>query len=89
MLYLALAKKSVAVYRAYNAVQEAVKRSPSEPVPLHVRNAPTVLMQGLGYGEGYIYPPASGYCAKVQSYLPERMSGSVFYQPEASDARPP
>ncbi|KAI5083027.1 hypothetical protein GOP47_0002770 [Adiantum capillus-veneris] len=55
--YLSLAPKSVAVYQAIEAAQQLVKKRGNEPVPLHLRNAPTGLMKQLGYGNGYIYPP--------------------------------
>src|SRR5207302_5735360 len=55
VVYLALAPKSNALYIAYGAVQQDVERTAAEPVPLHLRNAPTGLMKGLGYGEGYQY----------------------------------
>src|SRR5437762_2353011 len=54
-LYLALAPKSNAVYKAYNDAKADVQEVPTEPVPLHIRNAPTGLMKGLGYGRGYQY----------------------------------
>ncbi|MFM7296859.1 MAG: hypothetical protein ACKO4Q_06515 [Planctomycetota bacterium] len=54
-VYLARAKKSNAVYKAYDAAREDVQRTAAEPVPLHLRNAPTRLMKEAGYGEGYRY----------------------------------
>src|SRR5205814_7599923 len=54
-VYLALAPKSNALYIAYGAVQEDVERTVAEPVPLHLRNAPTGLMKAEGYGKGYQY----------------------------------
>ena len=53
--YLALAPKSNAVYAAWNAVRQDIQEKPAEPVPLHLRNAPTGLMANLGYGKGYQY----------------------------------
>ena len=55
VVYLAVAPKSNALYTAYGAVQQDVERTAAEPVPLHLRNAPTALMKGLGYGHGYQY----------------------------------
>ena len=55
VVYLALAPKSNALYTAYGEVQQDVERTAAEPVPLHLRNAPTGLMKGLGYGQGYQY----------------------------------
>lgn len=69
--YLALAPKSVSVYRAILAAQEVVRESvgQNEGVPLHLRNAPTKLMKELGYGKGYIYPPDNP-SSSTQNYLP-------------------
>ena len=55
VVYLCAAPKSNAVYMAYGAVQEDVERTAQDPVPLHLRNAPTGLMKAFGYGEGYQY----------------------------------
>eukprot|EP01048_Picozoa_sp_COSAG05_P010975 COSAG05_NODE_1003_length_6237_cov_7.337732_1_plen_105_part_00 len=56
-----------------------VAQHPNEPVPLHIRNAPTALMKGHGYGEGYVYPPDHGHAVKPQSYLPPSLAGSRFW----------
>ena len=79
--YLATAPKSNAVYVAYNAAKADVASAPADPVPLHVRNAPTPLMAELGYAEGYKYAHdyESGYVA--QDYLPERLRGRIYYRP--------
>jgi len=60
---------------------EAARRTPAEPVPLHIRNAPTGLMKELGYGKGYQYAhnSATGYIP--QEYLPEKLRGQAFYVP--------
>ncbi|XP_057792730.1 uncharacterized protein LOC131009429 [Salvia miltiorrhiza] len=78
--YLALAPKSVAVYRAFGAAQKAVRENvgQNESVPMHLRNAPTKLMKDLGYGEGYIYPPDDPDAAASQSYLPPSLQGYKF-----------
>lgn len=79
--YLALAPKSVSVYRAIEAAQKAVRESvgQNEGVPLHLRNAPTTLMKQLGYGKGYIYPPdLDNPSSSVQSYLPPSLQGYKF-----------
>ncbi len=55
IVYLSVAPKSNALYTAYGAVQQDVEQTAAEPVPLHLRNAPTALMKGLGYGKGYRY----------------------------------
>ncbi len=79
--YLATAPKSNAVYVAFNAAKADVASAPADPVPLHVRNAPTPLMAELGYAEGYKYAHdyESGYVA--QDYLPERLRGRIYYRP--------
>jgi putative ATPase len=79
--YLATAPKSNAVYIAYNAAKADVASAPADPVPLHIRNAPTPLMEELGYAEGYKYAHdyESGYVA--QDYLPERLRGRIYYRP--------
>lgn len=75
--YLAKAPKSNALYEAYSRVREDVKRLPNEPVPLHIRNAPTDLMKDLGYGKGYKYNPA--FKGPVdQDYLPEKLRGRKY-----------
>lgn len=55
--YLALAPKSTRSYMAYKRAEEVARATPTSPVPNMMRNAPTKLMQGLGYGEGYAYNP--------------------------------
>lgn len=57
VVYLAKAPKSNALYVAYQAVKSDIREKPNEPVPLHLRNAPTELMKGLGYGKDYVYTP--------------------------------
>lgn len=76
--YLALAPKSVSVYKAILAAQEVVRDSvgQNEGVPLHLRNAPTKLMKQLGYGKSYIYPPDNP--SSTQSYLPPSLQGYKF-----------
>ncbi|XP_051151822.1 uncharacterized protein LOC127265848 [Andrographis paniculata] len=76
--YLALAPKSVAVYRAIGCAREAVRvKGSNERVPLHLRNAPTKVMKELGYGKGYVYPPDNPDSAE-QTYLPPSLQGSKF-----------
>lgn len=76
--YLALAPKSVAVYRAIGAAQKVVRESvgQNEGVPLHLRNAPTKLMKEIGYGKEYIYPPDNPNTS--QTYLPPSLQGFKF-----------
>jgi putative ATPase len=81
-VYLAVAPKSNAVYKAYNAVRALVKQDASRPVPLQLRNAPTQLMKSLDYGREYRYAhdEPGGFAAGVD-YLPEGLEGQQFYQP--------
>ncbi|KAK4594148.1 hypothetical protein RGQ29_018006 [Quercus rubra] len=76
--YLALAPKSISVYRAIEAAQKVVRESvgQNEGVPLHLRNAPTKLMKELGYAKDYIYPPDNP--SATQSYLPPSLQGYKF-----------
>ncbi|WP_076411647.1 replication-associated recombination protein A [Shewanella sp. UCD-KL12] len=82
IVYLASAPKSNAVYTAFKAARQLARETGNDAVPEHLRNAPTQLMQDLGYGEGYRYAHdepnsyASGEC-----YFPERLAGSRFYHP--------
>jgi putative ATPase len=80
-LYLAMAPKSNAVYTAFNAAREDVAERPSEPVPLHIRNAPTRLMQDLGYGAGYQYAHDAPGARVEQEHLPESLRGRQYYRP--------
>ena len=81
VVYLSLAAKSNALYTAYSTVQQDVERTAAEPVPLHLRNAPTGLMKGLGYGEGYRYAhDLEGKVADMQC-LPDNLRDRVYYEP--------
>ena len=81
-LYLAVAPKSNAAYAAFNGVREAVRESGTLEVPMHLRNAPTKLMKGLGYGAGYQYDhDAEGGVALDQQCLPEALADATFYTP--------
>ena len=80
-IYLATAPKSNRAYAAFGAAQAAAEAHPAEPVPLHIRNAPTGLMKELGYGEGYKYAFDSENAYLPQEYLPERLRGASWYQP--------
>ncbi len=79
--YLALAPKSNAVYAAWNAVQDDIRELPAEPVPLHLRNAPTGLMAGLGYGKGYQYAHDAPDAVVDQEHLPDALRGRTYYRP--------
>jgi len=82
VVYLAVAPKSNAVYKAWNAVRDFVKRDGSRPVPDRLRNAPTKLMKGLGIGEGYRYAhDEAGAYAAGERYLPDGMGEQRFYEP--------
>lgn len=82
VVYLAVAPKSNAVYKAYNAARAWVKKDGTRPVPMHLRNAPTKLMKDLDYGRGYRYAhDEEGGFAAGEHYLPEGMSEPGFYQP--------
>ncbi len=81
-VYLALAPKSVAVYRAFGEARRTVLEKPAEPVPPALRNAPTRLMKDLGYGRGYVYAPDTEEGVGGLECLPEAVAGSRFYQPK-------
>jgi putative ATPase len=80
-IYLATAPKSNRAYAAFGAAQEAAKQHPADPVPLHIRNAPTGLMKDLGYGAGYKYAFDSEQAYIAQEYLPETLRGATWYEP--------
>ena len=80
-LYLAVAPKSNAVYTAFGEAQQDVRERPAEPVPLHIRNAPTRLMQDLGYGRGYQYAHDAPDAQVEQEHLPEALRGRHYYRP--------
>jgi putative ATPase len=80
-VYLATAPKSNRVYEAWSRAAEAAEQYPGEPVPLHIRNAPTPLMKQLGYGKGYRYDHAEEGHAEGQEYLPESLRGAKWYEP--------
>ena len=85
---LALAPKSNAVYRAYKAAMKGAEANGSLPPPLHVRNAPTGLMRGLGYGRGYAYDHDAPDRFSGQNYFPDGMGRERYYEPsEEGDER--
>jgi putative ATPase len=82
VVYLAVAPKSNAVYKAWNQVRDFVKKDGSRPVPDRLRNAPTKLMKGLGIGEGYRYAhDEAGAYAAGERYLPDGIGEPRFYEP--------
>ena len=84
VVYLAVAPKSNAVYVAWKAAQALVKTQGSQPVPAHLRNAPTSLMKNLGHGAGYRYAhDEPGGFSAGQSYWPDGMPSHPLYQPVA------
>jgi putative ATPase len=80
-VYLALAPRSNAVYRALAAARDAVRRYPSAQVPMHLRNAPTQLMKDQGYGKGYVYAHDTADGVARMDCLPEPLRGQRFYEP--------
>jgi putative ATPase len=82
VIYLAIAAKSNAAYAAFNAARAEVRANGTLEVPMHLRNAPTKLMKGLGYGKGYQYDPdVEGGVALDQQCLPDALVGRIFYEP--------
>jgi len=82
--YLATAPKSNAAYLGINQALAEVRLSGALPVPMQIRNAPTQLMKGLGYGKGYRYPHDYAGGVVAQGYLPEQIAGKRFYEPKES-----
>lgn len=80
-LYCATAPKSNRVYVAWKAAQEAARQTPAAPVPLHIRNAPTKLMNEIGYGAGYQYAHDVPDAYVPQDYLPDELRERIFYEP--------
>jgi putative ATPase len=81
VVYLAAAPKSNALYRAYGMAAEDARATDGEPVPLHIRNAPTRLMKHLGYGRGYEYAHDHEDAIVGQTHLPDALEGRVYYEP--------
>ncbi len=80
-VYLSVAPKSNALYRAYSAVTDDVQQTLNEPPPLHIRNAPTSLMRDLGYGKGYQYAHDLKEKVADMECLPESLKGRRYYEP--------
>ncbi len=81
VVYLALAPKSNAVYTAFDRALEVAGKTGTAPVPPQLRNAPTALLKGLGYGRGYRYPHDAPEGWLPAHYFPETMTAPVFYHP--------
>ncbi len=81
VVYLCLAPKSNAVYTAYGAVQQEIEHTRQEPVPLHLRNAPTRLMKELDYGKGYRYAHDEEGKVAEMDCLPDSLKGRSYYKP--------
>ncbi len=81
VVYLATSPKSNTAYRAMDAALAEVRSSGDLAVPLHLRNAPTALMEGLGYGAGYVYDHDAPGGASGQEFLPEQVAGTAWYVP--------
>ena len=80
-IYLAVASKSDAAYQALNKVNSTIETTVAEPVPLHLRNAPTRLMKEMGYSKGYQHAHKEADAVNAMQCLPERLAGTIFYQP--------
>ena len=80
-IYLACAPKSNRIYEAYKRVKADIKQTGALPVPMHIRNAPTPLMNSLGYGKGYKYSHDYKHALTNQQYLPDKLDGKVYYEP--------
>jgi putative ATPase len=81
VVYLSVAPKSNALYTAYSAVLQDVEQTAAEPVPLHLRNAPTSLMKGLGYGKDYQYAHDTEAKVADMQCLPDSLRERVYYRP--------
>jgi putative ATPase len=88
VIHLATCPKSNSVVKALGAAHEAAKATPNDPVPIHLRNAPTPLAKELGHGAEYRYPHDFENAYVAQDYLPKALAGAVFYEPiEIGDER--
>jgi putative ATPase len=81
VVYLSVAPKSNALYTAYGDVQQDVEQTAADVVPLHLRNAPTSLMKGLGYGQGYQYAHDLDVKVAAMQCLPDNLRDRVYYRP--------
>jgi len=83
VVYLCQAPKSNAVYKGYSAALKDVAETRNDPVPLHLRNAPTKLMKGMGFGKGYQYAHDMAEGRSDQAHLPPNLEGRIYYEPTA------
>ena len=79
--FLASSPKSNAIYAAWGEIQADIQQTRNDPVPIHLRNAPTKLMKDLGYGKGYLYAHDFEGANVDQEHLPERLRGKRYYHP--------
>jgi putative ATPase len=79
VIYLATAKKSRAVNDALGRAKQAVYEFPNEPIPLHLRNAPTKLMKNLGYGKEYSWEEGKVGVKQNKSHLPDKLKKKKFF----------
>ncbi|MBO5871874.1 MAG: replication-associated recombination protein A, partial [Bacteroidaceae bacterium] len=84
-IYLATSPKSNSAYNAINMALQTVRLTGNQPVPLHLRNAPTQLMAELGYSDGYKYPHDYPGHYVAQQYMPDAMKDTVFFHPAETD----
>lgn len=84
VVYLAKAPKSNDIYLAYEAAKDDAMKTMAEPVPMHIRNAPTPLMKKLGYGKGYKYPHNYPQAQVEQEYMPETLKGKKYLKKKNS-----
>ena len=80
-VYLATAPKSNSLYQAIESVKRVINETGVQPVPYHIRNAPTKLMKNLGYGKNYKYAHNFKNAIVSQEYLPDKLRGYRFYEP--------
>ena len=82
IVYLSLAPKSNAIYKAYNEAKESAAKTGHLPPPLHIQNAPTKLMKEMGYGKGYLYDHDLENAFSGQRYFPDAMERESYYHPK-------
>ncbi len=87
-LYLALAPKSNSALTSYGAARQLIQETGNEPVPMHLRNAPTGLMKSMGYGQGYQYAHDHEGGVADQVHLPDALKGRKVYTPNPRDRKP-